>query len=1133
MASKVPYHPCHDALKVHRALIKSYPVGEVSPSDTAVTIVNLLPSHFYTIRVTAVNTTSFQASSHAVRVKALETLHAADSIDSSHSEGHDATSTTPAVVPYRGLRDSHSGSLSAHSTSRELVPNQTPQRRNSNRRVSPSPQHDNFDRRHSDLETASSETTATVQALTEKLNSLRKEIDELDRQDHLEEDQHQAERTRLISKRDELRNQLKEKDEESKDLNKNVTILQRQSTAAQNQKRNHEKMLQSRRIERQRIQDDVQRWKRQTSAMQEDAQTLQSKIDQVEAAGSESVQEICEERKEDQLAMKQLEEQIRDTGKHVKELEDHQKSTSEESGNTDSAKWSRKVTQDHYEWIERYRELQQKHQKAHMQCYQAAMQLQSLRARVEELSNQRRGSQASFYTPMMQQEAFFSPQESQPVPYRLGVRFSASGVPLQLPPTASIPGDIRSSQSPSLANHSPTAFGMHDQTSMPSMTSGSVFGNPLLNDPSVQQEMNRLNSGANPIPSPSATGLLPSGLLGDETEEAALRRAPRSPRHVGSADLRRASTVPISALDPSKDSSPELVGPLPGLGAVDSSESNPALNQISQNSPSWHDSRSPSLTSSPHGSMSMAHHQSKLSEGTMDSDRKSLASTGSDPRAVKRSRMFGDLFSMRQRGKSTTDEGLAFGTLKSAHTQSLPRTDALDVESRKPAGVGLLGSVSNAFGGRMGSSSVFGSKASPFARTSAGMASSSRPASTYSAEPFGPPSSDKLPLGWNDVLSGSNTTRTGRGPLPNPWSTGASRRESIGIDSTSSLNERFSQLDEEDDAPIEPPGESGSAPQPPIGTKSGKGKKASTSGSSALSAAPLNPNARDFRSIFIRGDKKFDKSDGKPSKKKTKDKEKEKENQLREEEEQTTSHDDESFLEHLTNPTSSTLSTDHAPPDLRIPGKASLSVGENTDDESRSIHTSRTSESGGPSTPVTVESNTPGGSGTPTPGRESFMKKLTRKGSSSKFSLGLKPRMSSSKVPTTSGSATTTATSEATEEEREEGDTMLMPSASGHKHSSAGNSATSSPMVGGNAADKENSGFGSLTKRGSGFSLASFKRRVRKDRDKDKDEPSVSEASMLSESTGGSSGATGEAGGSQGQGVGLGLEGEGGESGED
>lgn len=1093
-------------------------MGEVAATDTAITVKCLLPDSFYSIHVVATNADKFHATSEPVCIKTQQSPSpailqngpsAAQKQDVSKQQPD--TPPKPSVVPYRGNHETLTSPLASPLLAKDQSGSlSTPPRRDSARRLSPSAIHESSDRRVSDSGPPSSSSRSIIQELTDRLGALRREADELEQQDQADEEQYKADRDALLARRDMLRNRLKEKDEESKDLNKNVTVLQRQSTAAQNQKKNHERMLQIKRNERQKIQDDKERWQRETVQMGEEIETMNKQKEQLEASISERIEQIVTARQEDQQAIKHMEEQIRETGKHVKELEEEQKSLGGDSESTAPAEWRRKAAEEDHEWSEKFKELQRRQQKAYVECFQAQSHLQIMQNRFEELSTQRRSGQVPFYPPSLSTENFPNPSDPLYESPKIGSRFQG-GFAGSYP--SLIGGEAWPAHTSYMLSRNAPSFNASDSDTASLFSASKMQPVSGLQEPASPGDVDRLTGGA--MTSPSAGGLLPSGLLGDEAEEPSFHR-PHS-----SVTFADSESRPSSIMQPNP-SETDIVKPLPGLGTLSGATSSQAVNSIGPGSPTLRDSRPTSLTSSPHDSISGLHHH-KLSDGTVDSDRRSLASTGSSHRAPRRSRMFSDMiFGNRQRGKSTPDEPPFLGSLRSNQTQSLPRSSDLHVsdhdptapESRRGISGGILGSMSNAvLGSRMGNSGGFASRVNPWSRAPMDSSPPARPSSVYSAENALPrPSTDSQPFGWNEGLGRSNTTRTGR-QMASAWSVTPSRRQSVQAESKGTPLEDISQLDE--DAQLLPV-PSPAIPQPPIGTKS-RIKKSS-------GPTPLNPNARDFRSMFSRGDKRADKD---------KDKEKDRPDSKSKKKDKSSS----SGRDHSPpqTPLITTTLSDASPPDhLNMHSHSekedarSSTADSSLDDEHRSTYTS---SSAGPSTPLEA---TISGSGAPTPTsatRDSFMKKLTRKGSSSKFSLpGLKTR-TREKAPSsiaTGSSAKGDITGDDTDED------VATPggrSAAGIGSGLVG-SVTSSPQILGTPnmsahendkdrpeRDSKDGGPSSSTsagtgKRSSGFSLSSFKRRAKKGWEEKRDPPSISETSMTSE-------ATGEIGEEQAQGLGI------------
>ncbi|KAI9665336.1 MAG: hypothetical protein M1831_001773 [Alyxoria varia] len=1029
--------------------INGITVGEANPTDTAVAINGLDPATYYTIRVAASSSGGFEESSNPIRIRTLDpcddhgTVQLPDGFDADQRR---SSNLEPTITPMKPFKEAGSNSPGPGSLSKEHSPSggQLPPREFVKR--ASSAHHDQLERRSSAAETSNLAIDSTNQDLTARLDSLRKETAALEKNDQQEEEQFQQERNDLTAQRDSLRNQLKEKEKDSKELSKSVTALQRQSTAAQAQRENQEKALQTRKNERQKLQDDVTKWDREVQQMRREAEGMLETRSRMEESNEKKVQDVVNARSEDSNAIRDVEEQIQATGKQIKELEESQKPPVESS---DSGATYRDFSYGDDAWPQRLQELCDRREEAQSRCEEAQRILQDLKSRFN--ARQGRGaSQTPAHSYNMSVDSSIGPSDYQFGPSRSMGQYNvgaSSYIPTTLPAS-----DMRNLY----------GFGQQDPSS--------VFNLDGLHSASdyerhaSQSDMDHLTGGA--LPSPSA-GLLPRGLLGDESEDMLSGQPMGTLQRVLESEDR--PNIPRPRASFRGDNLSQAVNPLPGLGTVSNTSSTQALPQQQPNSPQLQDSRSPSLTSSPHDSISIYNHQQRFSEGGMESDRRSLASTSSRGQAPeKSSNIFGgaQFFGNRQRGKSTPDQGPLLGSLGSNRTSSMPRQ--LDSTSSESTNTGRFPwSKPNRFSVSKMQPSGFG-----FSRSSntASTDQFPRPPSVYSAEANPRPSSESQPLGWNTNLGRSNTTRTGRQGIAS-WSSSAydSRRGSV-----SRAQSAISQLDQESSEL--PPG-TGST-HPPIGTKS-KTQKQTENKSDSSSSKPLNPDAPSFRSRFT--------WDKRTSKKKDKD---------------PSQTDDSSHNLSLT------PFIETSPPDN--PRSSNSLAGSNDDSAELGSIRTNLSESGGPITPLmSDEAGPPHASSVNSSsgfrGAGEFMKKLTSKSSSSKFSLGsLKTK--SSGIGNKPASLRSATTASATDDGATDDDSAAltpggarMGVSSSPQALSSGNGTPTESVAGGetdvafpggnreNVEEDAGKHGDKSSKRSSAFGLSSLKRRATEAKDKKKE----------------------------------------------
>ncbi|KAL8858851.1 MAG: hypothetical protein Q9178_004655 [Gyalolechia marmorata] len=488
---------------------------------------------------------------------------------------------------------------------------------------------------------------------------------------------------------------------------------------------------------------------------------------------------------------------------------------------------------------------------------------------------------------------------------------------------------------------------MSNGMAVPDIPASSVLGNL-----SASLNESEILAGGGAM-SPAATDLLPSNLFRDE--DSFIQASPTALRHEssggGSSEWADSQAIP------------------------------PADNTDSERrTPGSIDSRRGSHFSSPHGSV--RNHRGGHSTGDMfaDNDRLSIHSTGAsalvnaapDGNALGTSRLahFFPTFS-RQRGKSSTHEPPALGTLKQGQSQSFPRNMEQDSRRRGSYGswalpmAGLLnrhglgteevsknGSIIRSTNAATPRSrlNVFGSRGETDGILGFRERSPSRPSSIYSFDQIrGRPSSESQRLSAWPVIestpSRSSPLNANWSTSGGPWSRGPSRRPSVQHGSTSNLSIGSTPLDSESYDNVLAPQR---VEQLPIGTR--------PQSSQRLSTPKLNPAAPTFKTIFGRSEaRKAAKAE--KANERAAEKERAKEAETAHAEETASAGEEESSISQPR------LSRDAG----SITTAGSVAESHDSLDHSMSGTTSEAAASSAT--------------------RESFMQKITRKSSSSKFNV--------------------------------------------------------------------------------------------------------------------------------------------------
>lgn len=351
-------------------------VGESSRSEMAITVSGLKPDHFYGVRVVAVNAGNFQTASGIVRLKTLgQDGQGADdtaTVGLRTCSGHDPRKSTvadaanftdiPAVRPQGHLAElaSHNATTSirdqrgGHHPGRKLA---------SGRRSLPSnPAID-----HPPLSPTAAngqapaeagENGPTIAELTEKLEVIRRDTEDVQAVKSKEEEEFQAARDALITERDRLKRALKEKDDASAELRREVANLERQNRTVQSNKTAKEKLLHQKQNERLKLRQEMDRWNKESVEYSKETEKLERQKIELLKATEDRAKEIRERIKEWQKSIKDMEEDIRLKGARIKKFEQERIELQTEEGDSEALDRENRIREDDSKWEIRFREMQ-------------------------------------------------------------------------------------------------------------------------------------------------------------------------------------------------------------------------------------------------------------------------------------------------------------------------------------------------------------------------------------------------------------------------------------------------------------------------------------------------------------------------------------------------------------------------------------------------------------------------------------------------------------------------------------------------------------------------------------------------------------------------------------------------------
>ncbi|RMZ40117.1 hypothetical protein AFCA_003461 [Aspergillus flavus] len=607
----------HNSIHKHIIQVNGSKVGESKRAETAVEILNLAPGNIYHICVLSVSAANFQTPSAIIHVR-TQSLPLSQAQQNAPVGGPTIRASVPRSTA--GL-----AAPSAPVMSREHSGGQLPTKRSSAGRKQ-SPAASGPESSHGNIEDLQKNVTngdrdETLEKLADRLKSLQQENENVEKQTADEEEEHIALLKELEKQRDDLRKRVKEKDEASGDLKKHVYKLESVNRTVQSEKAKRERLLQQKESERKKRKDDIVRWRERTSRMTADAAQAREEKARIEEDGKKRADEVREKIAKEQAEMKVIDDEIQDKGGRVKKLEEerqgHQGPDSEDGKELDRIDNERAR-----QWEIKLSNLHARYATLVNIHAQAQQQYQEAQERLKWLTTQGPGSTAPFSLPALDLD-LSNTATIRPRRHRSSLTSNVSSPMNFTAMEPSFSGGINynppSTSSPTFGP-SPAFFNINNGMTIPGLSSQAADAISEL-------------SFSNPQMSPRADALLPSDLLGDE-------ESPELPRPIVRPQM---SDV--------EQSSGQIEGFPQGPPSPDSSESRP-------------------------GSIFASPHENRNQEA--DSQPIRLGDAAEAPKSA--SRRLSGLFGFhRPRGKTLADEPPLLGTLKPGQSQSFPRNlDEMD-----------------------------------------------------------------------------------------------------------------------------------------------------------------------------------------------------------------------------------------------------------------------------------------------------------------------------------------------------------------------------------------------------------------------------------------------------------------------
>ncbi|PSR79804.1 hypothetical protein BD289DRAFT_441850 [Coniella lustricola] len=634
----------HPNKPVHKFLIQvnGVVVGE-SPAnqETAITVTGLKPSHFYNVRVIAVGANSFQAGSRTVRLRTfgrdgrpqLGNSRLPPNFDP-EDHGHTwmqreaGDENGPPRSPVPGIESATLPDGAPMLTREPSAPGQLPRRNTVGRRHSPSV--GSMDPRPGRKDSTSE---SEIRELGEKFSTIKKELEDTIALMAKEEEDSKRLLDELEQERQQKKAEQKKKEEQTEKLKKEMGTTDRAMRSALQKKAQLEKEVKAKQAERARYEDGMAKMDKQMQEWRKERESYNEQMKRIEQESAVKNKELRETNDQLQAECSQMETDLKCKREQVRQLEEARKRL---PGGEQDADWLQQDAERRREWARRQSEWINKLHKEEQKGRELDASLSSIHAALAQIPQA---------TLALHHQANTS-----------GADFDLAAQNQQL--------KRRSHHSNSFSNVGISPAPQYTALEPPHH---SIFGSrgappglgPLLLEPIPRYEQNdddddeyRSLMADAPL-SPSATKLLPSNIFTDdehdEHDEPDEPDSPMSDDVPAGAAAAAAGAAPTSPFAPLQSASPDNDPQSPGSGY------------------------SASIMSSPHGSMQSLQYSSFPSD---DAERQSLNSQTGNFTAMGQppTNRLASLFNF-QRGKpaKAQDEPPELGSLKPGQSRSFPR----------------------------------------------------------------------------------------------------------------------------------------------------------------------------------------------------------------------------------------------------------------------------------------------------------------------------------------------------------------------------------------------------------------------------------------------------------------------------
>ncbi|KAK4659578.1 hypothetical protein QC762_111540 [Podospora pseudocomata] len=339
-------------------------VGEVAANqEPAIVVSGLKPDHFYNVRVIAVGSNNFQGGSRVIRLRTFA-RDGRPQLGNSRLPSN-FTAEEPPATPHGESMDESGGARTAFpalemATVTEGIASPA---RDGNTNSGPGPRRNTVTRKHSPSTTSIDQSTRedlsayakkTLPELTEKFESIRKETEEVLAQIAKEEAENRKVLEELEAEKKGKRKEQKKKEEQTEKLKRDVNSTDRAMRNALQRKGQRERTLKEKQGEREKYHENIAKWERGVGEMRKDRESFDQQRKDLEEERDQKAEAFRGDNNELQAECTRLEQELKERRDQVRELEEARKKL---PGGEDDGEWREKDAELKREWHRRHREL--------------------------------------------------------------------------------------------------------------------------------------------------------------------------------------------------------------------------------------------------------------------------------------------------------------------------------------------------------------------------------------------------------------------------------------------------------------------------------------------------------------------------------------------------------------------------------------------------------------------------------------------------------------------------------------------------------------------------------------------------------------------------------------------------------